>query len=256
MRRRACVCVRVCRAGASQEALAAILADDFRKVGRGRCEVVLRCALGDGAARHRASSLAEGSGGGGQEEQRVRMVVVVPPGSRYPAEAPLVGFLCEALLPKTCLEVTKRLLGEADRLVTTNLEDYEAPAPVLWELASWLEEELPRILHLVMPGVLLTPHSLDDAQPEPEPEPEPQLAVKTKYERTREREAAKSKAEQAERRRAQTALMDAGEQLLDDQLGPRWHYELLWADGSITRVQATEVSRSCADSTDVMRMID
>jgi hypothetical protein len=187
----------------------------------------------------------------------VKMVVVVPPGSRYPAEAPLVGFLCEALLPKTCLEVTKRLLREADRLVTTNLDDYEAPAPVLWELASWLEEELPRILHLVMPGVLLAPHSLDDVQPEPEPEPEPQLAVKTKYERTREREAAKSKAEQAERRRVQTALMDAGEQLLDDQLGPRWHYELQWADGSITRVRAMEVNcRSCANINEILRMID
>jgi hypothetical protein len=38
-----------------------------------------------------------------------------------------VGFLCSALLPKTCLEVTKRLLGEAALRVRTNLEEYEAP---------------------------------------------------------------------------------------------------------------------------------
>ena len=55
------------------------------------------------------------------------MVVVVPAASRYPAEPPLVGFLCSALLPKTCLEVTKRLLGEAALRVRTNLEEYEAP---------------------------------------------------------------------------------------------------------------------------------
>jgi hypothetical protein len=33
------------------------------------------------------------------------MVVVVPAASRYPAEPPLVGFLCSALLPKTGLEL-------------------------------------------------------------------------------------------------------------------------------------------------------
>jgi hypothetical protein len=62
-----------------------------------------------------------------QHWQEVRMVVVVPAASRYPAEPPLVGFLCSALLPKTCLEVTKRLLGEAALRVRTNLEEYEAP---------------------------------------------------------------------------------------------------------------------------------
>eukprot|EP01045_Picozoa_sp_COSAG04_P048395 COSAG04_NODE_18545_length_439_cov_0.473529_2_plen_54_part_01 len=49
------------------------------------------------------------------------------------------------------LQVTKRLLKEAARLLSTNLEEFEAPAPVLWELSSWLGEELPKILQLVMP---------------------------------------------------------------------------------------------------------
>ncbi len=76
--------------------------------------------------------------------------------------------------------MTKRLLGEAAIRVRTNLEEYEAPAPVLWELSSWLEEELPRILELVMPGKIL----FGDDEPEPEPEPEPEFrGLKTKYER-------------------------------------------------------------------------
>ena len=74
----------------------------------------------------------------------------------------------EPLLPKTRLEVTKRLLIEADRLVRHNLLECGAPAPVLWELTSWLEAELPRILELVMPMAEL----FEDPVFEPEPEPE------------------------------------------------------------------------------------
>ena len=166
-----------------QEALAGIFDDDFARVGRSRCEIVLRCTLGEAAAGHAATPPADGSATIGDivaEEQEVRMVVVVPADSKYPAEPPLVGFLCSTLLPKTCLEVTKRLLGEAAIRVRTNLEEYEAPAPVLWELSSWLEEELPRILELVMPGKIL----FGDDEPEPEPEPEPEFrGLKTKYER-------------------------------------------------------------------------
>eukprot|EP01052_Picozoa_sp_SAG31_P015910 SAG31_NODE_1036_length_10221_cov_170.602326_8_plen_164_part_00 len=81
------------------------------------------------------------------------MAVVLPPfgRDRYPVAAPLVAFLCDLLLPKTRLEVTKRLLIEADRLVRHNLLQCGSPAPVLWELTTWLEAELPRILELVMP---------------------------------------------------------------------------------------------------------
>ena len=167
-----------------QEALAGIFGDDFAKVGRARCEIVLRCTLGEAAAGHAAEPSANGSATVGDivaEEQEVRMVVVVPAHSKYPAEPPLIGFLCSALLPKTCLEVTKRLLGDAATRVYTNLEEYEAPAPVLWELSSWLEEELPRILELVMPGKMM--FGGDEAGPEPEPEPEPEFRVRTKYDR-------------------------------------------------------------------------
>jgi Holliday junction resolvasome RuvABC DNA-binding subunit len=166
-----------------QEALAGIFDDDFAKVGRARCEIVLRCTLGEAAAGHAVNPAVDGSATVDDivaAEQEVRMVVVVPADSKYPAEPPLVGFLCSALLPKTCLEVTKRLLGEAATRVRTNLEEYEAPAPVLWELSSWLEEELPRILELVMPGQIL--FGDDDAEPEPELEPEFR-GVKTKYDR-------------------------------------------------------------------------
>ena len=85
-----------------QEALAGIFDADFAKVGRARCEVTLRCALGDGAAGHAAEQGGQVDGG---TEHEIRMVVVVPEASRYPAEPPLVAFLCGALLPKTCLEV-------------------------------------------------------------------------------------------------------------------------------------------------------
>jgi hypothetical protein len=53
---------------------------------------------------------------------------------------------------------------------------------VLWELSSWLEEELPRILELVMPGKMLFGDDMDETEPEPEPEPEFR-GVKTKYDR-------------------------------------------------------------------------
>ena len=206
-----------------QEALAGIFDADFAKVGRARCEITLRCALGDGAAGHAAEQgrqLVDG-----EAEHEIRMVVVVPEASRYPAEPPLVAFLCAALLPKTCLEVrainahlrarhrltpsdrlivaglqvTKRLLKEAARLVSTNLTEFEAPAPVLWELSSWLEEELPKILQLVMPGRGLFG---DDVELQLEPEPEPQLKAihKTKYDRSREREAKKQAAQKKEKR--------------------------------------------------------
>lgn len=165
-----------------QEALAGIFGDDFAKVGRARCEIVLRCTLGEAAAGHAADPTANNTATVGDivaEEQEVRMVVVVPADSKYPAEPPLVGFLCSALLPKTCLEVTKRLLGEAATRVHTNLEEYEAPAPVLWELSAWLEEELPKILELVMPGKMM----FGDDEAEPQPEPEPEFRVRTKYDR-------------------------------------------------------------------------
>ena len=99
--------------------------EDFAKVGKARCEIVLRCTLGDAAAGHAAEK--DSAGNIGAEEQEVRMVVVVPAASKYPAEPPLVAFLCSALLPKTCLEVTKRLLGEAEKQVNTNLEEFDAP---------------------------------------------------------------------------------------------------------------------------------
>eukprot|EP01048_Picozoa_sp_COSAG05_P007657 COSAG05_NODE_546_length_8763_cov_12.991228_3_plen_529_part_00 len=231
-----------------QEALLGIFGEDsgdFAKTSKVRCDIVLRCDLGEGAAKHARTGEAGGAVAMPQQEQQeVRVVVVVPADSLYPAEAPLLGFICDALLPKTCLEVSKRLLSEATRLVHTNVTDYEAPAPVIWELCSWLKEELPQILQLVMPG-----QWLDDALLEPELEPEPELApapgaggYANKYERTRAREEKLKEQERRVKMEALNRLMDAGEMLLQDRDGPQFNYELQWEqDGSTSRVIAARV---------------
>ena len=57
-------CTRVCiRREEEQEALAGIFDDDFAKVGKARCEIILRCTLGEAAAGHAADPPAGGSGG-------------------------------------------------------------------------------------------------------------------------------------------------------------------------------------------------
>ena len=193
--------------------------DEFfaeNKVGRARCEILLRCTLGEAAAGHAAQQ--DSASAIGATEQEVRLVVVVPAASKYPAEPPLVAFLCSALLPKTCLEVTKRLLGEAEKQIHTNLDEFDAPAPVLWELSSWLEEELPRILELVMPGRW---DLFDDDEAAPEPEPEPEFkglaAAKTKYDRSRERGEKAKAAEKRANRDRMSRMMDLGEQIMLDR---------------------------------------
>jgi hypothetical protein len=197
---------------------------------------ILRLRKGPRAGSAGAAHLAKGAVA--QEEQEVKLALVVPGPfgpAHYPAAAPLMAFSCAVLLPKTTLEVTKRLLLEADRLVRHSLQECGAPAPVVWELCSWLEAELPSILELVMPmhvgGVFEEDKALE---PEPEPEKRQQL---TKYERTR----ARMEAEEGVQRRLKT---EQTEKMLDSAAlaagrapsngdGPRFTYEIRWlADGS------------------------
>ena len=196
-----------------QEALLGIFGEDsgdFAKSSKVRCDIVLRCDLGEGAANHARTDDDGSPADTVAPQQEVRVVVVVPTDSLYPAEAPLLGFLCDALLPKTCLEVSKRLLSEAAHLVHINMTEYEAPAPVIWELCSWLEEELPRILQLVMPGQWLDEH-LEEPEPEPEPEPAATAQSLNKYERTRAREEKAREQERKAKAVALDRLMTAGE---------------------------------------------
>ena len=89
-------------------------------------------------------AVAAGEGVEGASSQ-VKLLVVEPEGCAYPRRPPLVALHCEDLLPRTRLEVTRRLLREGTQMVRVN----GGEAPVLYELSQWLEAQLPHILRMV-----------------------------------------------------------------------------------------------------------